>query len=336
METNDRLAPPPTYPGPQVDGAVLSGASVAAAPRAEVGGKAANLAAMAASGLPVPPFFVVTSPAFTQHVAANAIPWPDLDQAAWVAATRQRIRTDPVPGTVATEVTAAYLRLVTDSGREAVAVRSSAAVEDGSSASFAGQFSSVLNVSGEVAVLAALRECWASSLSDRSLAYRSTAAAPAGGPLPAEAGFAVVIQTQIDARSAGVLFTVHPVDPDSGTAYLEANFGTGESVVGGLVTPDGLTLSREGGGVVDAFVARKRRMTTLAGGREVLVDVDPSCQEAPVLTDDQAAAVLALGLQVETLFGVPQDVEWAYDDQALWLLQARPITTLPTRPGGSS
>ena len=306
---------------------MLEGADLAAAPRAAVGGKAANLAAMATAGLPVPPFFSVTQGALAVHLLANGIRWPD--HAGSVAAVRERIRTDPVPEGVARDVIGAYRRQVAGTGQKAVAVRSSAAAEDGALASFAGQFSSVLNVAGDGALLDALRECWASSLSDRSLAYR------AGTPATAGPGFAVVVQTQVEARCAGVLFTIHPVDPDSGTAYIEANFGTGESVVGGLVTPDGLTVGRDGRGVVDSFVATKRRMTTAAAGSGVLVDVDPAWRDRPVLSGDEVAAILALGLQIEALLGGPQDVEWAIDDQALWVLQARPITTLPGRPGGA-
>lgn len=317
------------YPGPVRGPFVVSGSDLAAAPRALVGGKAASLAVMEDAGLPVPPFFGVIGAALIEHFSANAIPWPELDRAGWVAATRERIQADPVPEAVAAEVLEAYRRLAARSGSDAVAVRSSAAIEDGADASFAGQFSSVLNVAGEDALLDALRECWASSLSDRSLAYRP--APPAG---PADLSFAVVVQTQIQARCAGVLFTVHPVEPDSGTAYIEANFGTGESVVGGMVTPDGLTVARDGGAVLDAFVATKRRMTTTAASGGVLVDVDPAFQERPVLSNEEASAVLRLGLQAEALFGSPQDVEWAFDDQALWVLQARPITTLPGSPGG--
>jgi len=314
-----------------VDGAlVLSGGALAAAPRAAVGGKAANLAAMAAASFPVPPFFVVTSAALGEHMAANKIRWPDLGDARRVAAARKRIRTCPVPDAVAREVTAAYRRLAPGgTGPAAVAVRSSAAAEDGADASFAGQFSSILNVVGDEAVLDFLRECWASALSERSLAYRAAL------PAASAPGFAVIVQVQVEARCAGVLFTVHPLDPDAGTAYIEANFGTGESVVGGLVTPDSFTLDRAGAGVIESVVARKRRMTSTAAGSGMLVDVDPACRDRPVLTDDEAMAILALGLRIEALFGGPQDVEWAFDDRSLWVLQARPITTLPTRPGGA-
>jgi pyruvate,water dikinase len=205
-----------------------------------------------------------------------------------------------------------------------VAVRSSAREEDAASVSFAGQFASVLNVEGPEATLEAVEECWASYLSDRSLAYR----AAAGMPLDPEPTLAVVVQLQVFAEKAGVLFTAHPLDPDAGAALIEASFGTGESVVGGLATPDSVTVDRRSGEVVERVVGSKRQMTTAS--REApgtaLVPTDADRRSSPALTDAEARAVVEAGLRVEELLGGPQDVEWAIEDGRLWILQARPVT----------
>jgi phosphoenolpyruvate synthase/pyruvate phosphate dikinase len=294
-----------------------------------VGGKAATLARMGREGIPVPEFAVITSAAFALHLADNGISWPSpedvLADPANLDALRREIRAAPVPGGIARQALEAYDRLCSTSGHDTVAVRSSAADEDSASASFAGQFTSILGVAGPVELLDAVKECWASSLSGRSLGYRASRGA-ALGPAPS---FGVIVQIQVFSDKAGVLFTVHPMDPDGASSYIEANFGTGESVTGGLVTPDGVAVSRSSTEVVEARIATKRRMTVIspASRSSGVVEVDDARKSAPVLTQSEAATIVQAGLRIEELLGSPQDVEWAIDSRGLWILQSRPVTT---------
>lgn len=286
--------------------------STAGLPVRSVGAKAANLAWLSASGFNVPDFFVVRSEAFARHLSENGLTWPPEPPEQIVAAE--------LPGEVAGAITAAYQRLA--AANPMVAVRSSGADEDSAQDSFAGQFDSILGVRSLPNVMEAIKRCWASSVSDRSAGYRETR----GIPLGKAPRFGVIVQSQIYPTKAGVVFTVHPMDPES--AYIEANFGTGESVVASLVTPDGITISRSGGTVVEARIAAKRRMTVVAPDREgsTVVDIEESMQRVPVLTNDEAKEVFRLGMQIEALAGQPQDIEWAIDPQGTWILQARPIT----------
>lgn len=324
---------------------VLAGTDVACAPLWSVGVKSAVLARLAAEGFPVPPFFVVASPALDLHLRENEISWPGRDPGPQPAAddlgtVRTAIATSPVPGVVAGEVRGAYERLVAATGSRRVAVRSSGADEDGLAASFAGQFESFLNVEGAPAVLDAVTRCWASSLSDTSMGYRAASGLPLGeGPT-----FAVMVQSQVFAEKAGVLFTVHPLDPEGDPeghpegklqgprAYLEANFGTGASVAAGIATPDAITLARSGE-PVGVHIATKRRAVVAdpATPGTSVVDLDPARRDAPVLTPDEAASILDMGLRIEALLGGPQDVEWAIDGHGLWVVQSRPITGLVLR-----
>lgn len=295
-----------------------------------VGAKAVTLARLAHEGTPVPEFFVVPSTALSLHIGANGIAWPG---SAGVAGENGRflrlgheLRAGPVPATVSQPVLDAYDRLCLTSGHPAVAVRSSGAEEDSAAASFAGQFASILGVQGHAALLEALRECWASYLTPKSLAYR----AQRGIDVGPEPRFAVIVQAQVFSRKSGVLFTVHPLEPRSGTACIEANFGTGDSVAGGLATPDTVTVSRSSGDVLEAHIATKRRMTWVSPESEgtALLEVADDRSTSAVLTDVEARELLQLGLRIERLLGAPQDIEWAYDDEHLWILQARPITAL--------
>lgn len=299
---------------------VLDKAQALGAPLEQVGGKAASLARLAQTGIPVPDFFVVTSAAFERHLEDNDLSWPEPDSRADLEVLAESIAKSPIPHDVHEPVLKAWDALSRSSARPVVAVRSSGAAEDSGPASFAGQFSTTLGVSG-TAVTRAIQDCWASSLSRESLAYRRRRSIPLG----AAPGFAVVVQSQVFPKKAGVLFTRHPLEPD-GDAYLEANFGTGESVVGGMVTPDSFTVSRATGRVVESRIGSKKRMTVVSesepGSR--VVETEDALRSSPALTNGEAERLLVLGLQIEELMGQPQDIEWAFDDSGLWILQARP------------
>ena len=286
------------------------------APVGSVGTKAATLARLAHEGISVPGFFVVSSTALSLHLETNGIAWPGL---------AEELRAAPVPAAVRGPVLDAYHRLGPPSGQFTVAVRSSGAEEDSEGASFAGQFTSVLGVQGHEALLEALKESWASYLSPKSLRYRAQRRIDIGP----EPRIAVIVQVQVFSVKSGVLFTVHPLDPRSDTACIEANFGTGESVVGGLATPDTLTVSRSDGEVIEAHIGTKHQMTSVSSEKgSALLEVEDHKRISAVLTDAEARALLRLGLRIEQLLGGPQDIEWAYEDGRLWILQARPITAL--------
>ena len=208
-----------------------------AAPLAQVGGKARGLARLAALGMAVPPFVVVTSAAFEAYLSENGLAWP---------AAEAVLRRGTVPAAVLAVLAASVPWRV-------VAVRSSGADEDSADASFAGQFSSVLGVPS-ASVGGALTACWASSASARSLAYRAARRIPLG-PAPA---FGVVVQRQVVPRAGGVLFTRHPLPGHQAESYLEAVSGSGESVVGGTGTPDRVTYDRKNGAVAGVVASGER------------------------------------------------------------------------------
>ncbi|MDH3200511.1 MAG: PEP-utilizing enzyme [Myxococcales bacterium] len=185
-----------------------------------------------------------------------------------------------------------------------VAVRSSASGEDSIEASFAGQYETVLNVEGQEALRAAIADCLRSAEGMRAVAYRDERA----GQTPVSMN--VVVQKMVDARVAGVLFTVNPVNARRDQVVIDAVSGLGESLVSGHATPDHWLLSK-GGRVVD----------------QELQGVEPT------LTDDAIETLLEEALQAEARYGAPLDMEWAIDqDGKLYWLQARPITRLPADP----
>jgi phosphoenolpyruvate synthase/pyruvate phosphate dikinase len=263
---------------------------------ARSGGKAASLSRLAA-GHRVPAGFVV------------ALDGPVLDRG--------------LRGVVA----AAYRRLGEIAGvaDPPVAVRSSAIDEDGAGASFAGQHDTFLGVSGADQVWWAIARCVASFGGDRALAYRRRAGLP---DAPERA--AVLVQWLVPADASGVVFSANPVTGARDEIVVNAAFGLGESVVSGTVTPDAIVVGRDDLAIRDHAVAEKRVMTVAVPGgvREVPV---PGClRTRPAIDAGQARAAARLAARLEGETGGPVDIEVAWAGAGLFLLQCRPITTLPT------
>ncbi|QCB95747.1 phosphoenolpyruvate synthase [Arthrobacter sp. PAMC25564] len=300
------------------------------------GGKAANLGELLRAGLPVPGGFCLTTHAYRRamapaglgetHRALAACAPGDLPALAALAATaRGLVLAAEVPAEIADAVRAAYAALGTEA---AVAVRSSATAEDLAFASFAGQQDTFLNVVGAEAVLAAVRQCWASLWTDRAVAYRA-----AQGIGPATVSLAVVVQRMVDAAVAGVLFTANPVTGRRHEAVIDASPGLGEAVVSGAVNPDHFVVDGATRRVLECRIGDKGvAIRPLPGGGTERVD-QPDARFQPCLDDAQLAALELLGRRAELHFGSPQDLEWAIDgDGRAWLTQSRPITTLYPLP----
>jgi pyruvate,water dikinase len=298
------------------------------------GGKGANLGEMTSAGFPVPPGFCITTTAY-EHAAAGA----DLEDmltalagssagdstrhAALAQAARDSILRSPIPPEVAEAVVSAYQSL--GNGETlAVSVRSSATAEDLPYASFAGQQETYLNVVGSESVLDAVRRCWASLWTDRAVSYRATL-----GIDHHTVQLAVVVQRMVEASVAGVLFTANPLTGRRRQAVIDANPGLGEAVVSGATNPDHFVVTTATGEIVERRLGDKRVIIKgSAGGGTVRTESRDGSNTA-CLSDDQIRALVALGARVETHYAASQDIEWAIDPSGqVWLLQARPITTL--------
>jgi phosphohistidine swiveling domain-containing protein len=267
-------------------------ASVRASDLESVGGKAANLGELVANGFPVPDGFVLTTDAYHAAAGSAGVDTRRPGEAA------ERLRNADLPAAVERAVLEAYRAF--DGGP--VAVRSSATAEDLPGASFAGQQDTYLGVEGEAQLLDAIRRCWASLWNERAVAYRRDHGVDDEG-----VGLAVVVQRMVDSTAAGVLFTADPITGRRGRAVIDAAPGLGDAVVAGAGAPAHYATDAETG-AVDQRVVRG---------------------SAPVLSDAQVLELATIGREIEHALDAPQDIEFAFDaDGRLWILQARPITTL--------
>ena len=295
---------------------VLPLAEVAEAPLALVGGKARGLGQLLAGGFPVPEGVVVTAPAcqallasagladarevLTRRLAAPPLP----DEASWLAGCRSRLAAAGVPAEVAAALRAAAGALL-DGGP--LVVRSSGSLEDLAGASFAGQYESVLGVRGEAAARAALCRCVASLFTPRLAAYLR-----AHGAATAVPAMAVVVQRQVAAEAAGVLFTVDPTTGREDHAVIEAVHGLADALVSGAAPADWFVVD------VPAGIIRERRPGAVPHPERT----GPSLDDAAVLE------LAALGAAVQEQLGLPVDIEWTRAAGRFELVQARPITSL--------
>jgi pyruvate,water dikinase len=206
----------------------------------------------------------------------------------------------------------------------AVAVRSSATTEDAADASFAGLQDTYLWVSQADSVIRKIRSCWGSLYSPESLSYRRRRGVP-----ESTVAMAVVVQSMVDARTAGVMFTRSPISGDRSVIAIEGTWGLGSALVGGEVTPDRWVVAKITGEISVREISDKaiRHARSPVGGVEEL-PVEESLRGEPCLSDEELQSLRAIGRQVERHYGRPQDIEWAIDGRTreILLLQSRPET----------
>ena len=301
-----------------------------------VGGKGASLARMARAGFPVPPGFLVTTEAYRAFIEANALQAPivalakDATRSSEDASKAIRALFDPasIPPNVLHEIQRAYSELTQPSGDALpLAVRSTATAEDLPGASFAGQHDSFLNVRGEQALLDAVKRCWSSLWTARALEYRARQ-----GIEPSTVWMAVVVQQMVAAEAAGVLFTANPMTGSRAEIVLDASWGLGEAIVGGLVTPDHIIADKTTDAIREIKIGDKAVMTTLSDTGTVEREVDEHKRREQVLSAAQVTELVVLGRAIESLYGAPQDIEWCQANGTFYIVQARPITALPPAP----
>jgi rifampicin phosphotransferase len=265
-----------------------------------VGGKAAQLSQLAAD-FDVPPGFCVPAPLF--DALADTV--------------------DALPAAIQDAIAAAYHTLAARSGAAdpSVAVRSSAIDEDGARASFAGLHTTLLHIVGLPALLDAVLRCWRSASSARAVAYRQQHELDAAAPR-----MAVLVQQLVVADASAVAFSVDPVSGDRDVIVVNATWGLGESLVGGLVTPDSYRLRKADTQIIDRQVTDKSLLIEPAadGARQAAVPAER--RRLPALSDAQVIEIARLAHTLEQRMGRPVDVECAYAGSRLALLQCRPVT----------
>ena len=268
-----------------------------------VGGKASSLSRLAAEHR-VPPGFVVCVDA--------------------LRAAADDLAAGTVPGPLRASIAEAYATL----GAGRVAVRSSAIDEDGDAHSFAGQHATFLNVQGTEAIERAVVDCFASAFTEHAIGYRLHV-----GSSVDEIGIAILVQAQVAADSAAVVFSANPVSRSLDEIVINATYGLGESIVSGTATPDTFVVRKADLEILARSIGAKHLMTIPVPGGTRDFETPALMRARASVTDAQIVELAALARRLEAGAGMPVDIECALHERDLYLLQCRPITTLRTPSG---
>lgn len=313
-----------------------------------VGGKSASLGEMTSrTQVPVPYGFATTAQAYRNFIEKTGLgdkiaaligELDDVEDSRKLrdvtAAIRQEIMAAQMPADLAAEIAAAYRELAKRAGEANpyVAVRSSATAEDLPDASFAGQQDTYLNVQGEEEVIARVKECYASTFTDRAVYYRVKKEFD-----HLEVALSAVVQMMVFSQAAGVMFTVDVATGNDTSIFIEGSWGLGEYVVQGTVTPDSYLVRKSDLTIEQRSIHEKPVMLVRkAGGGCEEQKVPADLAKISVLTDQQIQELAGYAIDIEKHYGSYMDIEWGIDERngKLWILQARPETVWSRRNKG--
>ena len=300
------------------------------------GGKGASLGEMWNAGLPVPPAFVVTAEAYIYFIKETKLDekireilkgidvnsTDDLNEKS--KQVRELITNAKMPEDLKLNIIESYNKLCDGEEDIFVAVRSSATAEDLPDASFAGQQDTYLNIKGADEVVDAVQRCFASLFTPRAVFYREQK-----GFDHFQVALAAVVQKMVNAEKAGVLFTVNPINQNYDEMVIEGAWGLGEGVVSGTVSPDTYIIDKTDLSIKDIYIARKETMFVKdENGETREIPTPEDLKEKRVLSDEELKKLAEKGILIEKHYNRPMDIEWALESGEVYMLQARPITTL--------
>ncbi len=305
-----------------------------------VGGKSASLGEMTSNtNVPVPYGFATTAHAYRYFVEESGLQGElesllseltDVEDTALLKDVCARIRklivSQTMPKDLEEAIAAAYKELSEKVGENEpfVAVRSSATAEDLPDASFAGQQETFLNVQGAANIVQRVKECYASTFTDRAVYYREKQ-----GFDHLDVALSAVVQMMVFSKTSGVMFTVNLVNGDDSSILIEAAYGLGEYVVQGIVTPDEYIVSKADETIISKHVTKQDiQYARKPGGDCHEMPVAEADREKQKITDEQILELARYAKAIETHYGCYMDIEWGIDERTdkVWILQARPET----------
>ena len=305
-----------------------------------VGGKSSSLGEMTSStNVPVPYGYATTAHGYryfmeetglVDRIKAKLEELHDVENSALLrkvtAEVRQMIMDEEMPAPLAEAIREGYEELARKVGEENpfVAVRSSATAEDLPDASFAGQQDTYLNVRGADMIIAKVKECYASTFTDRATYYRVKQ-----GFDHMTVALSAAIQMMVYSKAAGVMFSVNIMNGDDKSIIIEGSWGLGEYVVQGTVTPDNFTVDKGTMQITDRMINDKNlALVRKPEGDCVEIQIPEDQARQQVITDEQVIELATYAKAIEKHYGCYMDMEWGIDerDGKVWILQARPET----------
>ncbi|TFG17161.1 MAG: hypothetical protein EU531_04165 [Promethearchaeota archaeon] len=306
-----------------------------------IGMKAANLGTLIQNNIKVPNGYVISTNAYElflkynnlEEVIHNELSKMDNKSFESIKLCSTKIRNAFLEGKLPRPLIFELQSKSNSIFNQPLAIRSSALAEDLPGLSFAGQYDSYLNIKGEEDIIRHIKRCYSSLWTTRAISYRIKNNIP-----HFNLKVALIIQELVSAKSAGILFTTNPINPEQPQIIIESNFGLGESIASGKISPDQFVVNRKNKkktmlSIIDKRVGNKRISihpnSSLNGSGVEILELPDHLNEKPSLSDKQIIELSRIGIQIEAIFKrKPQDIEWAIDkDDKINIVQTRPITS---------
>jgi pyruvate,water dikinase len=300
-----------------------------------VGGKGANLGEIYQAGFHVPPGFAITVEGYDLFLKENDLmsriygilkPLDVNDPNQLELASREirkLITGGKIPEEVAQKIISSYKKLSGFMKNALVAVRSSATAEDLASTSFAGQQATLLDVKGEANLINAVRECWASLFTGRSIYYRVM-----NKIAHERVKIAVIVQKMVQSEVSGVMFSIDPVKNDKDRIVIESVWGLGEMIVQGSVVPDTYVVQKGTFSILSKEISDQSRQLLKVKGKTKEVDVPKKIRGKQKISDEQIVILAKWADKLQKHYYFPQDTEWALEKGKLFIVQTRPVSTI--------
>lgn len=306
-----------------------------------LGGKASNLIKLIKYGVKVPPGFVLNTKSFKEFVEDNQIqseikdifskeyyPKDVIDISSKIKKLYLGIN---LPERIIKEIKRMYSQVFANLEKGcSYVVRSSANFEDLSEFSFAGQAQSFLNNHNIDDIILSIKKCWASLFSPQALLYLLQLKKKKITISPKDLKMAVIVQKMINPQVSGVLFTANVINNNKNQMMINSSWGLGEVITGNLVIPDLIILNKIKFDIVKTVIGKKEKLL-IANPNDmstILTETEKTLQEQCSLNRTQLKQLHNLGIKLEIFFNYPQDIEWAIENNTIYTLQSRPITTL--------
>jgi len=305
------------------------------------GGKASNIFTLIKNEINVPLGYAISTKAFASFLEESHIK-PIINEIfakeynpKEVIEISTKIKnlflTSKMPSNIISEIQQKHIKVFSDIDKHnSYVVRSSANYEDSNNFSFAGQAQSFLNVRSITEIISSIKMCWASLFSPQILLYLIQLNKRGFNITPLDLEMAIIVQRMLKPQVSGVLFTANVINNNKDQMMINSTWGLGETITNNTIIPDLIIIKKESFEIMKVTIGKKEK-TSVAnpkGDSTILIDTEGKYQEICSLNSSQLIQIHNLGLKLEALFNYPQDIEWAIENNTLYALQSRPITTL--------
>ena len=292
----------------------------------KIGKKAQNLNDLLKNGFNVPYFFVISNEYFEKIVfseinkSLNIYDWNDVINNDNSKNLLQEIKDIIEEHTFENEFLKeldTYLK-----NDEYYAVRSSSIEEDSDSFSFAGQFETFLYIKKEE-IFQNIKKIWISSFSDHIMEYRKEQKINNKINVPA-----IIVQKMVNSEKAGIAFSANPINHNKNEIVISATFGLGNSLVDGIESGDLFVLDKN-----FKILSKEIKEKTVKQNfdyEKKTIKIEKISDSSEVLNENELRKLTENIINIENFYSLPQDIEWAYENNSLYILQSRPITTFKT------